>query len=95
MWIWTYTCHIKAACCPADFAPPESEILNAPEDNPEIDANLVRLSIDLNKGGSTLRIDTGRDDFDLTDSIDKFGLWRSYTMRESYDGTEIQLIKPQ
>jgi len=33
MWWWTYTCHIKAACCPNGSVNSETELLTTPEDN--------------------------------------------------------------
>jgi len=31
MWVWTYTCHIKAACCHADALHSDTEVVPIPE----------------------------------------------------------------
>ena len=80
MWIWTYSCHIKAACCPVDIAHPESEILNAPEDNLEIDANLTHLMIHTKCDNSTRVLVALRDEFGFSGPNYSLGLWHSSSM---------------
>ncbi len=33
MWVWTYTCHIKAACCPAGNDHSEIGVMTTPDYN--------------------------------------------------------------
>ena len=36
MWVWTYTCHIKAACCPVVNGDSATDVIPRQDDNPLI-----------------------------------------------------------
>lgn len=41
MWVWTYTCHIKAACCAVDARQSESQEMPVPSEIPVRENNAL------------------------------------------------------
>jgi len=77
MWVWTYTCHIKAACCQPAAQESESEIVSLK--SPDIPILFYKWSLDHSVDGPNIEFD--HDSFDRINSSDRLEIGNADGMR--------------